>query len=48
MEKNELNPEENCWDLLSDDQRKHIIEGIDDEENDRAISSEEFWRNLKN
>lgn len=28
--------------------KKHINEGIEDEENGRVISSEEFWKNLKN
>ena len=36
------------WEDLSDAQKRHINEGIDDEENGRVISSEEFWRNLKN
>jgi RNA polymerase-binding transcription factor DksA len=36
------------WDDLSDAQKQHINEGIDDEENGRVISSEEFWKNLKN
>jgi len=36
------------WDSLSDSQTKHINEGIEDEENGRVISSEAFWKNLKN
>ncbi len=36
------------WDDLSDAQKHHIEEGIADEENGRTISSEEFWRNLRN
>jgi hypothetical protein len=36
------------WDDLSDAQKQHINEGIDDEENGRVISSAEFWKNLKN
>jgi hypothetical protein len=48
MEKNELNADENWSILLSDDQRRHINEGIVDEENGQTISSEEFWKNLKN
>jgi hypothetical protein len=36
------------WDDLSDAQKQHINEGIDDEENGRVISSAEFWKNLNN
>ena len=36
------------WDDLSDAQKQHVNEGIDDEDNGRVISSEEFWKNLKN
>lgn len=36
------------WDNLPDWQKRHINEGIEDEENGRVISSEEFWKNLKN
>jgi hypothetical protein len=36
------------WDDLTDAQKQHINEGIDDEENGRVISSAEFWKNLKN
>jgi hypothetical protein len=35
------------WNNLSDSQKKHINEGLEDEENGRVISSEEFWKNLK-
>ncbi len=36
------------WDDLSDAQKQHIKEGIEDEENGRVISSEKFWKNLNN
>ncbi|BAU53293.1 MULTISPECIES: hypothetical protein [Mucilaginibacter] len=36
------------WDNLPEWQKQHINEGIEDEENGRVISSEEFWKNLKN
>jgi predicted transcriptional regulator len=36
------------WDNLSEEQKLHIIEGIEDAENGRTISSEEFWDRLKN
>ena len=36
------------WDDLTEDQKKHINEGLSDGENGRVISSEEFWYLLKN
>lgn len=36
------------WSDLSDVQKQHIEEGIDDAENGRVISSSEFWTKLKN
>jgi hypothetical protein len=36
------------WNDLTEDQKNHINEGIEDEENGRVISSEEFWERLKN
>lgn len=36
------------WENLSESQRQHINEGIEDAENGRTISSEEFWNKLKN
>lgn len=33
------------WQDLSESQKQHINEGIDDEENCRVISSVEFWIN---
>jgi predicted transcriptional regulator len=36
------------WSDLSESQKQHIQEGIDDAENGRVISSAEFWNNLKN
>jgi hypothetical protein len=37
-----------CWDDLSELQKQHINEGLDDIENGRVLSSEEFWNQLKN
>jgi predicted transcriptional regulator len=36
------------WSDLSESQKQHIQEGVDDAENGRVISSAEFWNNLKN
>jgi len=36
------------WETLSDAHKQHINEGIEDDEQGRVISSEEFWKNLKN
>ncbi|WPU93860.1 hypothetical protein SNE25_31585 [Mucilaginibacter sabulilitoris] len=35
------------WSDLSEKQKQHINEGIDDAENGRVISSSEFWTKLK-
>ncbi|MEN0054965.1 MAG: hypothetical protein AAGC65_14920 [Mucilaginibacter sp.] len=35
------------WDDLSESQKKHIGEGISDAENGRIVSSDVFWKNLK-
>jgi hypothetical protein len=40
-------PTKDWWDDLSESQKRHIEEGIDDIENGREISSEEFWKNRK-
>jgi len=42
------NSDEDWWENLSDAQKQHINEGIEDEENGRLISSEEFWKRLRN
>ena len=42
------NSEDDWWGNLSDAQKQHINEGIEDEENGRLMSSEEFWKRLKN
>jgi predicted transcriptional regulator len=36
------------WDDLSEAQQQNINEGIKDVEEGRTVSSEEFWRILKN
>ncbi|SDH86394.1 hypothetical protein ACRQ5D_14200 [Mucilaginibacter sp. P25] len=36
------------WENLSEAQRTHINEGVDDAEQGRTISSAEFWNRLKN
>jgi hypothetical protein len=35
------------WNELSDIQRAHILEGLDDAKNGRTMSSEDFWKRLK-
>lgn len=35
------------WDDLSELQKLHIIEGVEDAEIARTISSEEFWNRLR-
>lgn len=35
------------WVDLSEGQKRHVNEGIDDAENGRVISSSEFWTKLK-
>ena len=41
-------PDDDWWENLSDAQKQHINEGIEDEENGRLISSDEFWKRLRN
>jgi len=41
-------PDKDWWDDLSDMQKLHINEGIEDDEHGRVISSKKFWKNLKN
>ena len=36
------------WSDLSESQKQHIQEGIDDAENGRVVSAAEFWNSLKN
>jgi len=36
------------WSGLSDAQKQHINAGLEDAENGRLISSNEFWSKLKN
>jgi hypothetical protein len=36
------------WDELTSAQQKSILKGIKDADNSDMISSEEFWKNLKN
>jgi predicted transcriptional regulator len=44
-----LSNSEGDWrENLSDAQRQHINVGIEDEENGRLMSSEEFWKSLRN
>ena len=35
------------WDELSEQQKNHIQEGLEDARNGRTMSSEEFWKRLK-
>ncbi|MEO6980877.1 MAG: hypothetical protein ABI113_20955 [Mucilaginibacter sp.] len=35
------------WANLSEDQKQHFNEGLDDAENDRILSAAEFWNVLK-
>lgn len=36
------------WDDLNENQQQHITEGLNDAENGRVVSSEDFWNKLKN
>lgn len=36
------------WNSLSEAQKQNINEGINDADNDRIVSSAQFWNNLKN
>jgi predicted transcriptional regulator len=42
------NSDKISWEELSEYQRENINEGLNDIENGRVMSSEEFWRRLKN
>jgi len=42
------NSDKFSWDDLSEIQKQHINEGLDDIENDRVLSSDQFWSELKN
>jgi len=42
-----LEPEHDWWDDLSEDQKQNILKGIADIEAGRVMLSEEFWRRLK-
>ncbi|HVW13626.1 MAG TPA: hypothetical protein VHB54_07395 [Mucilaginibacter sp.] len=44
-ENNDKSPD--WWDELSDSQKLHISEGLDDAANGRIMSSEDFWKRLK-
>ena len=44
----EANSEKDWWEDISELHKKQIEEGIDDLENDRVISSFDFWNILKN
>jgi len=36
------------WDNLTENQKQHINEGLNDVENGRVVSSEKFWDKLRN
>ena len=40
--------ERNWWNELTEAQRAHIQEGIDDADAGRVHASEEFWKRIKN
>jgi hypothetical protein len=40
--------EKDWWDDLSENQKRHINEGLVDVRNGRVMSSEVFWKKLKN
>lgn len=42
------NSEKDSWDNLTEYQKQQINAGLDDIENGRVLSSEEFWNQLKN
>ncbi|HVS91305.1 MAG TPA: hypothetical protein VHE59_04685 [Mucilaginibacter sp.] len=44
----ESQSEKDWWDDLSENQKKHINEGLADAKNGRVMSSEVFWKRLKN
>ncbi len=39
---------EDWWNELSDAQKKQILDGLKDAENGKLISSDDFWKKLKN
>jgi hypothetical protein len=39
---------EDWWDALSESQKKQILSGLKDAENGKLISSDDFWKTLKN
>jgi hypothetical protein len=43
-----VNSDNLSWNDLSEYQRQQINEGLDDIENGRVLSSDEFWNQLKN
>jgi hypothetical protein len=36
------------WDNLSDAEKRHLTEGLDNERNGRIIAREDFWERQKN
>jgi hypothetical protein len=40
--------EKDWWDDLSENQKRRINEGLEDARNGRVMSSEIFWKKLKN
>ncbi len=40
--------EKDWWDTLTENQRQHINEGLEDVENGNVVSSDTFWNRLKN
>ena len=42
------NDDNYAWENLSEAQKEHINAGLADAENDRVMSSAEFWKQLKN
>jgi hypothetical protein len=46
--KNSKSKKKDWWDELSKDQKQVILAGLRDAENGKVISSDEFWKKLKN
>ena len=44
----ESKSDQDWWDNITESQRQNINEGIKDVEEGRTISSNEFWKQLKN
>jgi hypothetical protein len=40
--------EKDWWDDLSENQKRHLNEGLEDAKEGRVMSSEAFWKKLKN